>query len=138
MYALFFLMGLGVLAALIVIPAVAAAFLPWWATLLIIVAELVFLRYTFFKILGMMFAIFVSVGLRLGNQNQGRIERHRRKIMRLAIGRDPVAHLDGIELDHLGRDDRGVGSRKAGSLRSSVAFAPLPVEMTESFMVSRS
>jgi hypothetical protein len=32
-------------------------------------AELVVLRYTLFKILGMMFAIFVSVGLRLGTMN---------------------------------------------------------------------
>ncbi|HEX4796614.1 MAG TPA: hypothetical protein VH370_22675 [Humisphaera sp.] len=53
MYALFFLMGLGVVVALFVIPAVAAAFVPWWGTLLIILAELVFLRYTFLRILGM-------------------------------------------------------------------------------------
>lgn len=78
MYSLFFLMGLAVLAALIVIPVVAAAFVPWWGTLLIILAELIFLRYTLFRILGMMFAIFVSVGLRLGTMNmrRARVEVH--------------------------------------------------------------
>jgi hypothetical protein len=71
-YALFFLMGLAVLAALIVVPCIAAAFLPWWGTLLVVLGELVFLRYTLFRIVGMMFAIFVSVGLRLGTMNMRR------------------------------------------------------------------
>lgn len=69
MYALFFMMGLAVLAALIVIPIVTAPFVPWWGTLLIIFGELIFLRYTLFRILGMMFAVFVSVGLRLGTMS---------------------------------------------------------------------
>src|SRR3954447_20760231 len=72
MYALFFLMGLAVLAALIAIPVVAAVFLPWWGTVLVVFGELVFLRYTLFRILGMMFAIFVGVGLRLGTMNMRR------------------------------------------------------------------
>src|SRR3954447_14496339 len=59
-YALFFMMGFAVLAAVVAIPIVAAAFLPWWGTLLIILAELVFLRYTLLRIVGIMFAIFVG------------------------------------------------------------------------------
>lgn len=66
MYAFFFMMGLAVLAAIIAIPVVASHYVPWWGTMLVILAELVFLRYALFRILGMMFAIFVSVGLRVG------------------------------------------------------------------------
>ena len=69
MYALFFLMGCAVIAAFIAVPAVTAAFAPWWAVVLVLLAELVVLRYTAFRILGMMFAVFVSVGLRLGTLN---------------------------------------------------------------------
>jgi hypothetical protein len=71
-YTLFFLMGIGVMVALVAIPCISAGFLPWWAVCLIVVAEAVFLRYTFFRILGMMFAIFTSVGLRLGTMNMRR------------------------------------------------------------------
>src|SRR5687768_14840815 len=64
---LFFLMLLfAFLAALITLPVATAPYVPWWGTLLILLAELVFLRYTLFKILGFMFAMFVSVGLRIG------------------------------------------------------------------------
>lgn len=102
MYAFFFMMGLAVLAALIVIPAVAAAFLPWWATLLIIVAELVFLRYTFFKILGMMFAIFVSVGLRLGTMNMrgAKVEVHGVKVVpKPDIAMVPKLNTGSVDLE---------------------------------------
>ncbi len=66
---LFFLaMLVGFLAALITLPVATAPYVPWWGTLLIILGELVLLRYTFFKILGLMFGMFVSVGLRLGTR----------------------------------------------------------------------
>lgn len=83
MYALFFLMGLAVLVALVAVPVVAAGFVPWWGTVLVILAELVFLRYTLFRILGMMFAIFVSVGLRLGTMNMrgAKVEVHGVKVV---------------------------------------------------------
>ena len=64
---LFFMMMLiGFIVALIALPVFTASLVPWWGTLLIILGELVFLRYTLFKILGLMFGIFTWVGIRIG------------------------------------------------------------------------
>jgi len=55
---LFFMMMLiGFIVALIALPVFTASLVPWWGTLLIILGELVLLRYTLFKILGLMFGI---------------------------------------------------------------------------------
>lgn len=66
LYGLFFLMILAFAAAFLIVPAIAAAHLPWWGTALVVVAELIVLRYTLFRFLGFCFATFVWVGLRLG------------------------------------------------------------------------
>jgi len=68
LYTFFFLMLGAFVAALIVLPLATAPYVPWWGTILIVAAELVFLRYALFRILGLMFAAFVSVGLRVGVQ----------------------------------------------------------------------
>jgi hypothetical protein len=66
LYLLFFAMVVALVAALIVLPVATAPLVPWWGTLLIIVGELVFLRYALFKILGAIFGIFTWVGIRVG------------------------------------------------------------------------
>ncbi len=68
MYLFFFVMVIIFVSALITLPVIASHYVPWWGTVAIIVAELIFLRYALFKILGLMFGIFVSVGLRIGTQ----------------------------------------------------------------------
>ena len=66
LYLLFLLMVILFFAVLIALPIATAPSVPWWGTVLIVVGELVFLRYALFKILGLMFGLFVWVGLRMG------------------------------------------------------------------------
>src|SRR5688572_4753833 len=66
LHLLFMVMLVGFIAALVALPVLTAQLVPWWGTVLIIVGELVFLRYTLFRVLGLMFGIFTWVGLRVG------------------------------------------------------------------------
>jgi hypothetical protein len=81
---LFFMMMLiGFIAGLIALPVMTAPLVPWWGTLLIILGELVFLRYTLFKILGLMFGIFTWVGIRIGvsGMRGARVDIHSVKVV---------------------------------------------------------
>ena len=66
LHLLFMVMLVGFIVALVALPVLTARLVPWWGTVLIIVGELVFLRYTLFRVLGLMFGMFTWVGLRVG------------------------------------------------------------------------
>jgi hypothetical protein len=66
LYLLFFAMLIAFVGALIALPALMAPLVPWWGVVLIVVGELVVLRYTLFRILGFFFGVFVWAGLRVG------------------------------------------------------------------------
>ena len=59
LYLLFFAMVIAFAVALIAVPAVLAAFVPWWGVVLIVVGEIALLRYTLFRVLGFFFGVFV-------------------------------------------------------------------------------
>jgi hypothetical protein len=66
LYLLFFAMVIAFVAVLIAVPAVLAPLVPWWGVVLVVLAEIVLLRYTLFRILGFFFGVFVWAGLRMG------------------------------------------------------------------------
>src|SRR4051812_25037492 len=83
LYLLFFAMLIGFVGALIALPAFLAPLVPWWGVVLIVVGELVVLRYTFFRILGLMFGVFVWAGLRVGVRGMrgAKVEVHSIKVV---------------------------------------------------------
>jgi hypothetical protein len=66
LYLLFFAMVIAFVAALIALPAVIAPLVPWWGVVLVVLGEIVLLRYTLFRIMGFFFGVFVWAGLRMG------------------------------------------------------------------------
>jgi hypothetical protein len=101
LYLLFFAMLIGFVGALIALPAFLAPLVPWWGVVLIVVGELVALRYTFFRILGLMFGVFVWAGLRVGVRGMrgAKVEVHSIKVVPRP-GPDEVVRRESGSVDH--------------------------------------
>jgi hypothetical protein len=101
LYLLFFAMLVGFVGALIALPALLAPLVPWWGVVLIVLGELVFLRYTFLRILGFMFGVFVWAGLRVGVRGMrgARVEVHAIRVVP-PPGPDEVVRRESGSVDH--------------------------------------
>jgi hypothetical protein len=107
LHLLFMVMLIGFLGALVALPAMTARLVPWWGTLLIVLGELVFLRYTLFKILGLMFGIFTWVGIRIGvsGMRGARIDVHSVRVVPPPAPEEAVRRQSGSVDLHPAEDD---------------------------------
>jgi hypothetical protein len=134
LYLFFAMMLVSFLAAIIALPVVTAPYVPWWGTLAIILGELIFLRYTLFKIIRFMFAMFVFVGLRFGAKGMrgAKVDFHSVTVVPepgpdLIVKResgsidedeeDDDAGEEGEELDENNREDDGADEADAPDVR---------------------
>jgi hypothetical protein len=101
LYLLFFAMLIAFVGALIALPALMAPLVPWWGVVLIVVGELVVLRYTFFRILGFIFGVFVWAGLRVGVRGMrgARVDVHSIRVVP-PPGPEEVVRRESGSVDH--------------------------------------